>query len=80
MKKNWTTGLDTDQSKELRGDYKSSHLVRKRLRELLQQKIETSVKASRKEDAYENPNWAYKQADARGYERALAEIIALISD
>jgi hypothetical protein len=30
-------------------------------------------------EEFDNPSWAYKQADKNGYERALLEIIELIS-
>lgn len=79
MKTSWTKGLEPDVVDELRGDFLSSHLVRKRLTEILEEKIDASVKGSRNKDNYESPAWAYLQADARGYERALSEIISLIS-
>lgn len=80
MKTTWTKGLDAKDQDELKGDFLSSRLVRHRLKALLEDKINESVKGSRNKDSYESPSWAYLQADARGYERALSEIISLISD
>ena len=80
MKTTWTKGLDKKAIDELKGDYKSSLLVRQRLQELLRNKIDESNRNSRSKELYENNSWAFLQADARGYERALQEIISLISD
>lgn len=79
MKTVWFKGLDKDYEKELRGDFASSVFLRKRLTEILNDKIQGSQKESRGKISYENSNWAYLQADARGYERAFSEIISLIS-
>lgn len=78
MKKSWTEGLDVDLAKEIRGDFTSSHLVRKRLKELLEDKIRVSHKNSLTKDGYEIANWALKQADQVGYERAINDVIDLI--
>lgn len=80
MKTVWFKGLDADYEKELRGDFASSVFLRKRLQEILNDKINSSQKESRSKNAYENSNWAYLQADARGYERAFSEIISLINN
>lgn len=80
MKTSWTQGLDPDIAKEIRGDYISSKLVRNRLIKLLEEKIKESHTASVLKTGYDNPNWAYKQADNVGFERALREVVNLISD
>lgn len=80
MKQSWTKGLDTDYSKEIRGDFKSSLILRNRMKVLLEEKIKDADKTARAKDGYDCPNWAYKQADQIGYKRALYEIIALISE
>lgn len=54
--------------------------MRKRLVELLQEKIGVSHQVGCSKNAYNNPNWPYVQADHRGYERALHEIIDLITE
>ena len=75
-----TAGLDEDQAKDIRADFKSALILRNRIIKLLEDKIESNLKASRDSKNYENPNWAYKQADARGYERALYEVINILSE
>lgn len=80
MKTLWVQGLEADIAKEIRGDFKSSHLVRKRLTTILEDKIATNRKASLDKDGYDVANWAMKQADRIGYERALEMVISLVSD
>lgn len=79
MKTSWTKGLTPEQATEVRKDFQGSAILRKRLKELCDEKVEASYAVSASKDAYSNPNWAYLQADARGYERALKEIISLLS-
>lgn len=78
MKSSWLAGVDEALQIDIRQNFKESLVLRRRLRVLLEDKIALSQKGSRAKDSYENPNWAYLQADARGYERALSEIISLI--
>ncbi len=78
MKSTWLDGLEEDQKKELRGDFLSSHLVRKRLTKLLNDKIDTNRTAVRKKENYEVAHFPALVADSIGYERALTEIIALL--
>lgn len=79
MRISWTQGKDADAKKEIRQSYVAAVILRKRLMELLEKKIKDSWKASIDTDGYDCPNWALKQADARGYERALREVQHLIS-
>ncbi len=80
MKSSWTQGLEPDIEKEIRGDFKSSLLIRRRLAVLLEEKIRSNRKAAVNKEGYEVANWAYKQADGIGFERALQEVISLILD
>lgn len=78
MKTSWTKGLTPEQTTELRKDFVGSTILRRRLTELLNEKSTLSREGSTSKDAYSNPNWAYLQADARGYERAILEVISLL--
>lgn len=80
MKTVWYDGLDEAQKKDLRADFISAHILRKRLRKLLDDKIDTKRTAIRKDTNYEKPNWDNYMADSLGYERALNEIMTLIED
>lgn len=80
MKTSWVQGLDKELVADIRQNFKESLVVRRRLEEMLNAKISSSQRTSRSKDAYTNPNWAYLQADARGYERALQDVIDLISE
>jgi len=52
--------------------------MRRRLKQLLLDKVDSSQRISRGKDGYDNANWAFLQADSRGYERALHEVLELI--
>lgn len=80
MKTKWTQGLNADETKEMVSYFKSSLLLRKRLDKIIRDKIESSTASSLSKDTYDSPSWAYLQADRNGYERALREIISLISE
>lgn len=79
MKTSLTSGLNDAQASEIKNEYLGSPLLRKRLVELLVKRQATSLKKRRGEDIYDSPNFALLQADQIGYERALDEVIALIS-
>ena len=74
----WTKGLNKDQVKELKGDFLSSQTVRRRLSTICESKLKTSEATGRDKEGYDCPNWAYKQADMQGYNRALHEIMSLL--
>lgn len=80
MRRSWTHGLEPERSKDIRANFKESLVMRRRLNELLEKKIESSYKMGRSVEAYDNPNWALLQADARGYERAMQEVLDLLED
>lgn len=80
MKTVWTKGLTGQALIEVKADYVGAHAIRKRLAAIMQDKADARRKASIAESSYDNSNWALKQADAIGYERAISELISLISD
>jgi len=78
MKLTWTKGLSKDKADEVRRDFEASAIMRGRLKDILEERVRISYEDSRSKDAYQSPSWAYLQADARGYERAISEILSLI--
>lgn len=80
MKVCWTTGLNKELATDVRINFKEALVVRRRLVKLLEDMADASTKSSRSKLLYDNPNWALLQADQRGYERALSEIIKLIDE
>lgn len=80
MKKSWTQGLTKDIADEVRGTFASSLIIRKRLRLLIEDKIHAAHTASLSKEGYDISNWALKQADQIGYERALNEILSLLEE
>lgn len=78
MKSIITKGLEPDQVLEMRGDFLSAHLLRKRLVDIFTDKIEeerTKVRMN-----FENPSWSYEMAKLFGYEEALKEVISILSE
>jgi len=76
MKSTWTKGIEEDQHERIRSAFKSSTEVRERLTTICEDKISTAMSTHKVQ--YNNENWAYAQADAIGYRRALEEIISLL--
>ena len=80
MISSWYAGVTAQRKEEIVADFKSATGLRIRLEELLIAKINDSRKANNAKEAYNNPNWALRQADFIGYERALNEVITLLID
>ena len=79
MKTVLTKGLSKDQAEEITQDFKASAFLRERLTAILEEKIDALRREVRQKNSYESPSWAYVQADYIGYERAIYEVISLIS-
>lgn len=79
MKTTWTKGMSPEQKKEMEASFSSSAFLRMRAIDVCKEKMDVCRKASISSDAYDSPNWPYKQADAVGYQRAMQEIINLFS-
>ncbi len=80
MKSIITSGLEPDIAKEIRGDFKSALLLRRRLTTIINEKINSSRSNLRSKTNYADAAWPYLQADGLGYERAMEEIISLLDD
>jgi hypothetical protein len=80
MKQTWVNNLSEDEAVVIRQEYIAAALLRRRLTALLTDKIDTNRSTSRNKSEYEKPAWPYLQADAMGYERAVVEVISLLSD
>lgn len=80
MKASWTSGLNKELATDVRINFKEALVIRRRLVKMLNDKIDASAKEGRSKVLYENPNWALLQADQRGYERAISDIISLIDE
>ena len=75
MKLTWFNNLPKDKQEGFKKQINSSRDVLERLQQILEAK-KTEVVLS---TDYDNPSWAYKQADRNGYDRALTEVINLIN-
>ena len=79
MKTSISKGLDPMLKDEVAKSFNSSIVIRRRLVEVLKDKSNSEDRKSVMENSYDNPNWALKQADSRGYRRAIDELISLLS-
>lgn len=77
--KTWTLGLSPIEKDVMFSQLELAEGAFSKLASILDQKIDASVKNSRKESSYNTPNWALEQADAIGYQRALANVLTLIN-
>ncbi len=80
MKSSLTQGLDEDMAEEIRLNFNSSAVIRRRLTEVIKSKSRGADRDSLLKEGYECPSWAYKQADLVGYKRAMSEIIHLLTE
>lgn len=78
----WTKGFKkgSDEYKDIEAAFAASSLIRNRLIEMLEDMYATETKARTSSSDYESPAWAYKQADAIGFARAISKIISLLPD
>lgn len=80
MKTSWTQGLEENLAKEIKGDFKNALLVRKRLIKMLEDKYDEAETSSLSNDNYRLNTWAYKEADLKGFKRALRLVQSLLED
>lgn len=76
----WTKGLrkESQEYQDIKAAFVESYLLRKRLKEILSDKFDSKVKTSMSNDNFDSPAWAYIQAEAIGYSKAMKEIINLL--
>lgn len=75
MKLTWVSHLPKDQQEGFKKQINSAQDILERLQQILEDKRTEVVLST----DYDNPSWAYKQADRNGYDRALTEVINLIN-
>lgn len=80
MKTSLLDGLNAKDKEEMTGLFIAALRLRKRYGELIEKKIETNNAMRVSTNAYDSPSWAFQQADRNGYERAMKEIISLLTD
>lgn len=75
----WTKNVEEGLMDEIRSEYAASPLLRRRVKEMLDDKASSAIKEGISKEGYDTSNWAYKQADLCGYLRALEDIKNLFS-
>lgn len=74
MKTIWFMDLPRDQQDGFKKQVSSAKDVLEKLELIIQGKMK---EVTLSED-YDNPSWAYKQADRNGYNRALTEVLNIL--
>jgi hypothetical protein len=74
MKTIWFMDLPKDQQEDFKKQVSSSKDVLEKLENILK----TKIKEITLSEDYDNPSWAYKQADRNGYNRALTEVLNIL--
>lgn len=76
----WTKGIrkGSQEDKDIRSSYAESFIIRKRLTQMLSDKIDGKMKTAMSNDAFDSPSWAFLQAESIGYAKAMQEIIKLL--
>ena len=75
-----TKGLETQRKKEIKEAYIASHTIRERLRSVLHEELDDSIKAMSKQVSFESPAWSEHQAFRLGEQEAIRKVIALLED
>lgn len=74
MKTIWFMDLPKDQQEGFKRQISSAKDVLEKLELIVQSKMKDVVLS----EDYDNPSWAYKQADRNGYNRALTEVLNIL--
>lgn len=77
MKAAWFSNLKAEDQEQFKQLVKGSQKVLDRLKEICYNKLSTQEVLPASD--YDNPSWAYKQADRNGYLRAFREIGDLVT-
>lgn len=80
MKSSVVKGLEPDEAAEIKQSFVASKRLRKQLVNVFKEKSDTILRLRISDEEYNSPSWPYKQADAVGYQRAISEIISILSD
>jgi len=74
LKTIWFMDLPKDQQEGFKKQISSSKDVLEKLEKIIKDKIKEVVLT----EDYDNPSWAFKQADRNGYNRALTEVLNIL--
>lgn len=80
MNSAWTKGIrkGSQEDKDIRSSYAEGFVLRKRMTQMLRDKIDLRMKSAMSNDAFDSPSWAFIQAESIGYAKAMNELINLL--
>ena len=78
----WTKGLKkgSQEAKDIQDAFKASSFLRRRMMEMLQSMLDEELSSKTSDNAYDNHNWAFKQADSVGYARAIKRMMSTLEE
>lgn len=74
----WTKGMSETEKIEFIGVLSKSVWLTRRIRELLQERLDFLERKENTDRAYENPSWPYYQADINGSKREVKYLLSLL--
>lgn len=82
MNSAWSKGFKKGSQElvDLEAAFNEAAFLRRKLAEILERKYLEEAEKRISSSGYDTANWAYYQADAIGYARAMKEIMAMLKD
>ena len=80
MNVKWTKGLDKQQTIEMKTNFIESRLTRERLKKILEDELDGSIKEASSKEHFFMPAWSEYQASLLGEQRAYRKLINLIEE
>lgn len=77
IKTAWFKNRNSREKEELEYVLRNNVLLKEAILSILETMKDTEERKEIRPDAYENPSWAYKQADINGAKRVIEEIRSL---
>lgn len=75
-----TKGLPTDRKKEIKEAFVASATIRERMRQVLQDDLDSMLRDMARENNFSMPAWSEYQAYRLGETEALRKLISLLED
>lgn len=78
--KTWFKNMSPQEKQEFERDLLAASPVLEKLNQIVETKINDSVRVMRSKTNFKNANWTHEVADSFGYERALIELQSLLKE
>ena len=79
MKQSFFKGMAKEEAALLEKEFMESSLMRRSIAKVLQNKIEANRRLAIGISSFESPSWAFLQAYTNGFEKAMTDIISILT-